>query len=265
MKQKLATDQVLIKKCPLPRESAILHDHTMAFASIVQRGIAKDGGCKTAASEALNVLTYTAILTHRAARSLCEDGWTPVAPLLVRTLLDIFASCIAIVAIPADANFMGFKYLAHFFQMYLKEPNLSDDEQKDAEFNLAKLVTGLPTADQTRANDLIKSGIVQNYWFQPEYQSTKALLNQSSVPIYGLYRILSAITHGGFSAKLLFNDFPTSEDIEPRDHPKAKARMIVASSRLLAEICYVRDQFDNGGVNAKLHAALLQEINSHKA
>jgi hypothetical protein len=43
------------------------------------------------ASEALNALMFCAVLTHRSVRTICEEGWTPIASVLNRTLPDIYS------------------------------------------------------------------------------------------------------------------------------------------------------------------------------
>jgi hypothetical protein len=249
-----------MSKFPLPKELSRLHDHAIEFASVVQMDVVKVGGCQDMASEALNALGHTAILTHRAARSLCEEGWTPVAPLLVRTLLDIFASYIAIVSERKDANFMGFKYLSHFYLRLLHEAGTaSAEDKKISEQNLKHLIRNLPSSEHDRANTILQNPKVNPYWFQKEYASTRVLLEKASPAMYELYRDFSGITHGGFSSKLIFNDH-TSEDIEPMDRPQATKHIVVASSRLLVEICYIRDHWVNHGANGDKYKAFVAEV-----
>src|SRR6266851_4886115 len=67
-------------------------------------------------------------------------------------------------------------------------------------------------------------------------------------------------THGGFAAKLVFDDDPHLEDIQPRKHPKNTYRAIIASSRLLIEICRVRDHWENGGAGDSWYQELVGRI-----
>ncbi len=214
------------------------------------------------ASEALNALTFNAILTHRAVRTLCEEGWTPVTPVLNRTLLDIFANSVAVVERPERADYMGFKYISDFYRKWLTDPEITDAERQSANAALAMFVARLSEADQVRARALIQEGRPRTYWFKPEYNTTRDLLDLSPHNIHALYRLLSSVTHGGFSAKLVFNDDPASEDIDPRQHPRNTARAIVASSRLLLELCYVRDHWDNLGVGEEVYNELIARINA---
>src|SRR6266852_980746 len=97
---------------PLPAGFTSIHDDAIAYACAVQNAVAAQGGCQSLSSEALNVLAFNAILCHRAVRTLCEERWTPTASVLNRTLLDIFANCVAVAYQAANADYMGSKYLS---------------------------------------------------------------------------------------------------------------------------------------------------------
>ena len=249
---------------PLSAELASLHDQCLAYASSVQNEVASKGGCKNLAAEALNVLSFNAVLAHRSIRTLCEEGWAPIAPIIARTMLDVFASCIALVSDHANADYMGFKYLSHFHHNWLNEPDITPPELQDGKKTIDAIVSRLNASDQAKAKAFLAAGKPKNYWFQPEYASTKALLEKANHPIYDLYRVLSSVTHGGFSSKLLFNDYQTEENIDPRPHPKATSNMIVASSRLLLESSYVRDHCDNDGAHDNKYCAVLTQLNELK-
>src|ERR1022692_3753479 len=90
---------------PLPPELTELHVDVLGYASALQNTIAVHGGCQTMASEALNALAFNAVLAHRGVRTLCEEGWTPLTPILNRTLIDIFANCIAVLNRPEQAEY----------------------------------------------------------------------------------------------------------------------------------------------------------------
>ncbi len=248
---------------PLPPNLGALHDDVIAYASAIQCTIAEDGGCQSLASEALNVLAYNALLTHRGIRTLCEAGWTPLTPILNRTLLDIFANCIGVLNRPELAEFMAsFKYIADFYRKWLTDPEITAPERQEANAALDALVARLPTADQGAARQLIQDGHPRTYWFQPEYNTTKDLLELSPHHIHRIYKLFSSVTHGGFSARILFNDDPAAENINPRQHPRNTLRSIAASCRLLLEICYIRDRWDNFEVGEAAYNELLVRINA---
>jgi hypothetical protein len=249
---------------PLSRELSSLHNTCLGYASSIQCEVAAKGGCQTLASEALNILMFNAVLAHRGIRTLCEEGWEPVAPIVARTMLDLLASCVAIVSDQANAEYMGFKYLSHFHHNWLSFNEATEEEVKDAKKTIETIISRLSPVDQVKAQDFIAKEKPKIYWFQPEYTSTKALLDKADHPIYGLYKVLSGITHGGFSSKLLFNDYPTEENIEPRAHPKGTSNMILASSRLLLETAYLRDHWENKGAYDSEYYRILAQLNELK-
>jgi hypothetical protein len=246
---------------PLPAALAALHNDTIGYAAVVQNRIAARGGCQNIASEALNALAFSAIIAHRSVRTVCEEGWTPIASILNRTLLDIFANCVAVVSEPKDSDFMGFKYLTHFQRKWLKDPAITDAERTGVTANIEEMVSKLQPADQTRARELLAESEVTPYWFQPQYGSPKKVLALSPHPVYEMYRYFSGPTHGGYSLKIILNDDPASEDIEPREHPVNLPNAILGSSKLLLEVCFVRDRWDNEGVGGLIYEQLSSRLN----
>jgi hypothetical protein len=56
------------------------------------------------------------------------------------------------------------------------------------------------------------------------------------------------------------NDDIASESIDPREHPKNVPKAIIGSTRLLMEVCYVRDHFENNGVCELIYQELVKRI-----
>jgi hypothetical protein len=257
-------EKVMKLMFPLTPELSDLHDSGIAYASVIQNDMAASGGCTRLSSEALNALMFSAVLTHRSVRTLCEEGWTPITSVLNRTLLDIFANCVALLAKPADADFMGFKYMTHFQRKWLKEPNLSAAEGVGVGANIEEMVNKLKPAEQAKARTLLTESEVTPYWFQPEFGSPKKVLAIATHPIYELYKLLSGPTHGGFAMKVLFNDDVASENINPREHPRNTPKAIVASTRLLTEVCYLRDHWENSGAGDLIYQDLITRISNYR-
>ena len=248
---------------PLSENLALLHSNVIAYASAIQNTIAQHGGCQTISSEALNVLAFNAILAHRGVRTLCEEGWTPLTPIMNRTMLDIFANCIAVLTQPESADYMGFKYFSDFYRKWLATPEITEPERAEATTAIELLIGKLGRPDdQERARALTQERQPRTHWFQPEYRTITDVLGHARHDINQLYRFFSPVTHGGFSAKVIFNDDPALEDIEPRAHPRNTARAIAACSRLLLEVCYVRDQWDNAGVGEATYYEILTQLNA---
>lgn len=241
---------------PLPPELNSLHDDVIQYASDLQALFDEKNPMS---SYALANIHYTAILCHRGVRMLCEQGWTPLSSILIRTMLDHCASCIAVAWVPEQANYMGFKYFARLFIKLSTDPVMTEEEHKEPRGELEKLVNRLPPEDQSKARDLIKENKSRTYWYSPEYQGPGDLLKRTSAPIQELYRLFSGPAHGGFSLQVFFSDDSTVQDINPRAHPRWTLRAIEASSRLLLEISHTRDVWDKLG-HLSDYEKLLQRV-----
>jgi len=193
---------------------------------------------------ALFTLHWRAIVIHRAIRVLCVTGWTPVVPILIRTLLDIVASCYAIVAIPENAEYMGFKYVASFLVQALKERNVPHEVLTNDQEQLKTLRAQVNAKDEERVEQFIREYKPQAFWYRPEYNGPSAILQTASTDLYYVYRVFSGAVHGGFVGAGLFDDTPDVANINPQDHPRRSRLGIVTSSRILLEISYLRDRFE---------------------
>jgi hypothetical protein len=95
---------------PIADDLAKLHDLIIEYAVIIQATAAAKQE-KTAerplSHAALFTLHRIVIVAHRSIRSLCETGWTQVTPTVIRTLLDVLASCYAIVSKHEDSEYMA--------------------------------------------------------------------------------------------------------------------------------------------------------------
>jgi hypothetical protein len=102
---------------PLPDNLSVLHDAVIQYAVDVQTAAAQKHEKQPdhpLSHGALFTLHWRATIIHRSIRTLCVTGWTPVLPILIRTLLDIVASCYAIVAKPQDGRVHGFQIHGFF-------------------------------------------------------------------------------------------------------------------------------------------------------
>jgi hypothetical protein len=174
--------------------------------------------------------------------------------------LDILANCVAVINQPGLADYMGFKYMSHFHRTWLTDPQITAPERTEVNAVLDTMVNKLEAADQIKAQQLRAKPKPQSYWFRPEYNSVEAIMKLCAVPIYQLYRLYCGPTHGGFAGKFMFDDDPHSEDIEPRKHPKNVRKAVVASTRLLVELCRVRDHWDNNGAGEEVYQGLVERI-----
>lgn len=229
---------------PLSAETSSLHDDVIQYSSDLHVAFDEHSPMATFALASVH---YTAILCHRGIRDLCEQGWTLLSSVLLRTMLDHIINCTAITAVPENANFMGFKYFAPLLMKLSTDPVMTKAERIGPREELEKLVGRLSAKDQLDAQELIKENKRSSYWYSPEYKGPSDVLKLAPVPLQQLYNLFSGPAHGGFSLQVLFNDHSTQQDINPRPNPEWSKRAIEASSRLLLEIGRARCVWDGLG------------------
>jgi hypothetical protein len=247
---------------PLPDDLSVLHDAVIQYAVDVQTAAKQKHEREPnhlLCHGALFTLHWRALTIHRSIRTLCVAGWTPVVPILIRTLLDIVASCYAIVAKPEDADYMGFKYMASFLIQALQEAISPAIVLKHDREQLDRLRKQAKGKDVGRIEQFIKDYKPQPYWYKPEYEGPGAILKVASTDLYSIYRIFSSAVHGGFIGSALFDDTPDMADINPQDHPRRTRVAVVMSSRLILEISYLRDRFE-GTVLDVTYKRIMQEL-----
>jgi hypothetical protein len=87
----------------LPEDLATIHNVIIQYGVHIQETSAarhEKTGNGPLSHMALSHLHRIAIVNHRATRSLCEAGWTPTTPTMIRTLLDVLVSTYAVASKP---------------------------------------------------------------------------------------------------------------------------------------------------------------------
>ncbi len=247
---------------PLPSDLEELHTVTIGYAVDVQRIAAKkqeNSPVSPVSHAALAALHLRAIVIHRAVRGLCEAGWTPVCPNLIRSLLDVIASCACIMIKAADAEYMGFKYLGSNLLQMIGDLDASEELVKLNQQQLTRLKSHLTSNDLARADQFISNYKPQIYWYKPEYDSPSEILKTASTDLRSMYRLLSSPVHGGFIGIELFNDNPGNLDVNPHEHPVKTRLAIAGSSRILLEISFMRDQCEGTGLS-DIYTGIMRDL-----
>lgn len=232
---------------PIPKDLDTLHDVIIEYAVRIQ-AVAAAKQEKTAEGpithSALFTLHRIGIVTHRSIRSLCETGWTPVSPILIRTLLDVLASSYAIVSKYEDSEYMAFKFICSYLIEAIRDPDTTDELRKRDQEQLDKMRQLLKGAEIKRVDDFIANFKPLPYWFCPEFASPGKIYKDVIPRLFDMYRQFSGSTHGSFIGSVLFSDSPDAPSIDPQENPNRTRSAIVASSRLLLDISFARGQFD---------------------
>lgn len=226
-----------------------LHTAAIDYAVTVHRGATEQAESHERPTyRALAVLHMRAVTIHRAIRVLCELGWTPVVGGLLRTLLDILASVAAVVQKPADAEYMAFRYFAHFHLVRLHDSSLRKEVRQRHKQTVEEAITLLSELDQKRSTALLQAYGNHQYWYQPEYESPTVILKTASSDLKFVYaKVLSSAVHGGHVGLGFFDDDPDDFDINPTHHPRRTQLAIVMSSRTILDVTLLRGQFEGTG------------------
>jgi hypothetical protein len=230
---------------PLPQDIDQLHNVVIEFSVVFNTRAAKhhaQHGHGPLAYKALQRLNRTGITTHRSVRSLCEAGWTPTTPTLLRTMLDLLVSIFAVGNEPADAEFMGFRFMAHGLVEMMADPDFDSATKASNAKQVDFLKSLLSRADLVRANDTVASyqKKVPPYWYNPEISSPGTAIRQKMPVLLDSWKRFCGSTHGSDIGAVLFADDPDNLSIGPEENPRMTRLAIFTSSRLLLDISHIR-------------------------
>jgi len=228
---------------PLPEDLETLHDSIIEYAVRVHGAATKkhERAPRGPLSHvALSTLHRSAIVIHRAVRTLCVAGWTPTSPIMIRTLLDVLASSYAVAFKIEDAEYMGFKFMCSSLIQAARNPDRSEAQRTNDKQQLDAMRQQLQRKDLERVDEFIKNYKPQLYWFQPEFKNPSKIIGLAKSDLLFMYRQFSGSAHGGFIGSLLFSDSPDTPDINAQEHPGRTRHAVLISSRLLLDISYIR-------------------------
>jgi hypothetical protein len=126
----------------------------------------------------------------------------------------------------------------------LNDADTSHELRKTNREQVEKLRRALRGKNIARVDQFIEEYAPQPYWFRPEFYSPGAILKTAKNDLFFMYRQFSGSVHGAFLGSLLFDDTPDIADINPQEHPRRTRSAVVASSRILLDISYLRAQFE---------------------
>jgi hypothetical protein len=232
----------------LPSDLEELHDVVIEFALAVNGRV--DAQFEKIVTrgplgyKALQRLHRTAIVTHRSVKSLCVAGWTATTPIVIRTLVDILVSVFALARNPQDAEFMGFRFMAHGLIEGMYDPDAEPVQQQRDAVLVDLLKSNLPATDLKRADDLILAYKlkVPGFWYYPEIPNPGTAIRQNMNRLWMLWHTFCGSSHGGDIGSVLFSDNPDGAGINPEENPRKTRMAIIISSRFLLDISHARAQ-----------------------
>lgn len=212
----------------------------------------------------LHKIDETAVIMHRAILSLCVSGWASMSPILLRSMFECLTNTLAILNPKDNSDFMGFKFCSLDFLNTM----VATDDKKIFEYHnfliqreIKKMNGRCKEMADKYVEEFLKQKEQKTWWFKPEYKSIEHILLKSEVVenLYEIYKMLSKSTHSTYIGFGLFKDKPDRVDINPRYDIQSAKQAIVMSSRLLIEICNMRNEFEELGCNSQ-YKRLFKEL-----
>jgi len=226
-----------------------LHEGLIEFGSIIQsisaKKFEKEQHIESNVHAVFYKVTAYAITLHRAILSLCEDGWTHISPMLLRTIIECSSNCLTIVNNKLP-EYMAFKYLYYEYLKIYQDKTSSDELKKK---NLSDIKQGLTHIKKTSAKkateDFIKAEQLGIFWFRPEENNIISIVSKyGSDELKFVYGILSWSVHAMHLGLFAFKDDPDDVDINPCENPNKTKLAIVFSCRLLLEFLRIRCEYE---------------------
>lgn len=188
---------------------------------------------------------HDAMIIHQSNRGLVYNGWSSSAAILVRTLLDLTVSLIAIVK-SENPTLAAFRYFNSNHRQIMRDDTFSSELRKEIRELIRNQINQLRPEDKSSAYQFLKEKD-RPYWFWEEWSSPKKVIDKFASPdILEEYQRLSSAAHGGFYGLKLFRDRFDEYDITPRLPLRMQAILVsVSSSRKLIELVSIRSGYEN--------------------
>lgn len=208
-------------------------------------------------SLALEHIFSDAIMLHGSIRDACEAGRASVAPLLLRTQLDLMCNAGAINHGHSDMEYLALKYFCTGHKKQLQADGLTKEQRASIRASAERYVARLPSNDQARGREYYRNGRVPRYWYEPEFKSPRAVLQNFATPaIVASYDFYSGAAHGASIGMKSWRDVPDDIHPWPRRDKSAQNLALTGSSFLMLEM--IRVQVIHHGVGG--HEEIYNEI-----
>lgn len=225
------------------------HNEAVALAVKAAHESAKkyEGAPNDLVRDACHVISHDAVCVHRAIGALADAGWSGPAAALLRTLLDLNISALAIVK-SARPKMAAFRYFYSGFRRYARDVAFPKPARDQMRSQARNRISSLPKSLRPEALDVLREKD-RPYWFAPEWHKPTDIIKQfGGDELNWLYAQSSAAAHGTFFGMRLFRDEPDRIDINPRTYGPKAMSLDHASCRFLVEIVHIRDTVEQLGL-----------------
>ncbi|HET7231231.1 MAG TPA: DUF5677 domain-containing protein [Longimicrobium sp.] len=233
-----------------------MHEFAMFVADLYQQKSANNGQDRDGANDivraALIAMLHDAVLAHRAVGVLVQSGWSSSAAPLVRTILDVTISALAVIK-SQNPRLAAFRYFHAGYRKFERDKKHPKEERSGTRALLRARISLLDPADRPEAMKYLRAK-ERGYWFGDEWPTPAKIVEEFGSEYMQLkYREYSAAAHGGFLASRTMRDRSFDSDINPR-LPIGRFAAVVSleSSRSLLELVCLRDQWEKSGFTTEI-------------
>jgi hypothetical protein len=191
---------------------------------------------------------HDAMIIHQSVRGLVYNGWSSSGAILVRTLIDLTISLVAIIK-SKNPNLAAFRYFNSNHRQIRRDSYYSSELKREIKELIRNQINQLPIQDRQEAYKILQEKD-RAYWFWNEWNSPTEVLKEFAFPhVLQEYQQLSSAAHGGFYGLKYFRDRFNDYDITPR-LPIGKQAILVSasSSRKMIELVWLRSHFEDLGL-----------------
>ncbi len=191
---------------------------------------------------------HDSLIIHQSIRGLVYNGWSSSGAILVRTLMDLTISLIAIVN-SKNPTLAAFRYFNSSHRQAMRDKTFSSETKKEIMKLIRQQIGQLKPEDKASAYKFLRERD-RPYWFWEEWNSPRKVIEAFASPhVLEEYQTLSSASHGGFYGLKIFRDRCDEYNITPR-LPIGKQAVLVSvfSSQKLIELVSIRSGYEDLGL-----------------
>lgn len=235
-----------------------MHDFAVFFADLYQQFFHATQPVRRddIDSAALLSLVHDAVVAHQGVGLLVFQGWSSAAAPVVRSMIDLTASALAIVH-SANPRLAAFKYLHAGYRTFERDTGYSKEGRAGTRALLRARIEQLSPDDRAAAVAYVR-GKNRPYWYSDEWGKPSDVLEAfGSDHMRWEYGQLSSAAHGGFLSVRTWRDRPFEMNIHARlPIGRNAAVLALRSSRAVIELVRLRAEYYGAGFRPACDMAL---------